>query len=131
MLFNGTFTIQNKETGKHRTFRVRTQKDTARFAPGKRIVALLNGPNNESDYQGFGFVGECSILVWFKKQGVGGKSAYDWYGEMLWELATNPSSNLHDRYTIQTEKRCLRCNRKLTHPDSLASGIGPECIKMM
>jgi hypothetical protein len=25
--------------------------------------------------------------------------------------------------------RCLRCSREITHPDSIGSGFGPECIK--
>jgi len=29
------------------------------------------------------------------------------------------------------EGRCGRCNRKLTVPESILNGIGPECIKMM
>ena len=31
---NGTITVSNPATGQHRTFRVRTQKPDARFAPG-------------------------------------------------------------------------------------------------
>lgn len=30
-------------------------------------------------------------------------------------------------YTILRESRCCRCNRKLTHPESIRLGIGPEC----
>ena len=62
--FNGIYTVTNKETGEHRTFAVRTQKEDAKFAPGERIVALLTGPNNEDDYTGFGFVTPAGIIVW-------------------------------------------------------------------
>lgn len=27
--------------------------------------------------------------------------------------------------------RCLRCSREITHPDSIGSGFGPECIKIV
>ncbi len=27
--------------------------------------------------------------------------------------------------------QCMRCGRELTRPDSVAKGIGPECIKMI
>jgi hypothetical protein len=34
-------------------------------------------------------------------------------------------------YTVQLSKRCLRCNRTLTTPESLERGIGPECANIM
>lgn len=39
-LFNGFYTIRNRQTGEHRTFRIATQAEDARFAPGERIVSL-------------------------------------------------------------------------------------------
>jgi hypothetical protein len=45
-VFNGTYTITSP-TGEHRTFRIKTQKDDARFAPGKRTIALLTGSDND------------------------------------------------------------------------------------
>ena len=69
-ILNGTFTMTNRESGEHRTFQIRTQPDDAKFAPGKRVIALLRGPDNESDYQPFGFVSEDgTIYVWRSKQG--------------------------------------------------------------
>jgi len=130
-MFNGTFTIQNKTTGEHRTFRIKTQKDDARFAPSKRIVSLLTGPDNTSDYKGFGFVDDNGIYVWTKNKGVNEKSKYEWYAIMLWQLANNPESRWHEKYSISIEKRCLRCNRVLTHPESLLIGIGPECASKL
>ena len=127
--FNGSFTIRNRETNEHRTFRVKTQKADAKFAPKSRVVSLLNGPDNTSDYQGFGFVNDNGISVWRKYQGQNQRSAYEWYAEMLWELATDPSSRFHEKYDLMVEKSCIRCNRKLTHPTSLDTGIGPECFK--
>ena len=32
-------------------------------------------------------------------------------------------------FEIMHEGRCCRCNRTLTHPDSIKTGIGPECAK--
>ena len=135
LTFNGSYTIQNKESGEHRTFRVKTQKQDANFAPGERIVALLSGPNNESDYRGFGFVKENGIIVWTKhrypKLKNSNMSAFEFYAFLLWQLTTNPDSEWHHRYSIQLEKHCIRCNRKLTHPESIETGIGPECAKMI
>jgi hypothetical protein len=46
-LFNGRYTIQSKQTGEHRTFWVKTQAADAKFAPGRRVVSLLTGSQND------------------------------------------------------------------------------------
>ena len=68
-LHNGPYTIESQQTGDHRTFLIRTQRPDANFAPGERTIALLRGPDNEADYQGFGFVTDHGIRVWASKRG--------------------------------------------------------------
>jgi hypothetical protein len=117
---NGMVTIENPKTGQHRTFSIKTQPKDARFSAGKRIVALLNGPDNESSYYGFGFVVDGRVVVWSKKRG--GK--FDVYADML---------NRFEAWTKNTgvnflfETTCRVCNRKLTTPESIINGIGPVC----
>jgi hypothetical protein len=125
-VFNGTITIENRESHEHRTFRVRTQPEESKFAPGQRIIALLTGPDNRYDYQPFAFVNEKGIFVWRQHRGRDNRSAYDWYAEMIWELS-NPESTWHEKYKIHIAGRCVVCNRKLTTPESISRGIGPIC----
>jgi len=131
MIFNGSYTIKNERTGEHRTFLVKTQKEDARFAAGERVAALLTGPNNESDYQGFAFVKGDGVVVWKKKRGDRqNPTSFDWFADMLNVKVLGQLSRFgksYEEYSCQCEKRCLRCNRKLTHPESLLSGFGPEC----
>lgn len=126
---NGKFTIQNRTTGEHRTFRVKTQKSDASFAPGKRIVSLLTGTDNENSYTGFAFLEVDGPVVWTKRRGVHGtKSAYEYYADMLWTLVVDGGfSPYADRYTLQVETVCRVCNRTLTEPESIRTGIGPIC----
>lgn len=126
---NGTFTVQNKLTGEHRTFRVWRQDDDATFAPGKRILSLLTGANNVEDYTGFAFVDDKGINVWRSKRGEDGKrSVWEGYAVMLGAiLAGVPATFDVSRYSVQCSTRCRRCNRELTTPESIASGIGPIC----
>jgi hypothetical protein len=128
-IHNGSYTIENSATGEHRTFRIRTQPADSRFAPGERVVALLVGPDNSHDFQGFGFVKPDGITVFRSKRGDGKKSAHEVYAAMLWSLARlGEGSPWHKRgYRILASRTCLRCNRKLTTPDSIKMGIGPEC----
>ena len=120
---NGTITIQNPATGNHRTFRVRTQPADAKFAPGERIVSLLTGSDNESDYTGFGFVADDGrIRVWTSKRAADG-GVFVKFADML----TRPDhyESLGCRYLWS--ERCRKCNRRLTTPESVAAGIGPKC----
>lgn len=145
-MFNGLYTIRNIRTGEHRTFAVRTQKEDARFAPGKRVIGLLSGPDNDHDYVGFGFVSEDNagndrVWIWRKKQ-VGD---FLHYAKMVEEAARVLGRSFDaevesgaatfdyglETYEVQASKRCYRCNRTLTTPESLRRGVGPECAQIL
>ena len=130
---NGIVTIKNPATGGHRTFRIRTQPDDARFMPGRRLVSLLIGENNETDYQSFGVVDHddalagdsgdrCGIWIWRKHRDNG--SPFPVYAEMLWNL-----DKWKEKAGIEVlfASRCRKCNRTLTDPMSIELGIGPKC----
>lgn len=128
-IFNGTYSISSP-TGEHRTFDISTQPENAEFAPGKRIIALLTGPNNNADYKSFGFVTDNGINVYKKLRGTDEPSHFDWYAHLVWKLATTNDSRWHKLgYKLMVEGTCLKCNRKLTTPESLKIGLGPICAK--
>ncbi len=128
-ILNGTYTMTSPKGG-HRTFSIKTQPTDSKFQPGARILALLTGPDNHDDYTGFAFVNDEGIRVWQSKRGQGDeRSAYDWYAIMLWSLATRGAESRWNKkgYELLVEGRCLICNRKLTEPESIRTGIGPTC----
>jgi hypothetical protein len=128
-VLNGTYTMTSPKGG-HRTFSIKTQPADSKFAPGKRILALLTGPDNEANYTSFAFVTDQGITVWRSKRGKGREhSAYDWYATMLWSLARRGAESQWNAkgYELLVEGRCLRCNRKLTDPVSISTGLGPIC----
>jgi hypothetical protein len=125
-IFNGKYSIASPK-GDHRTFDIRTAKKGT--LKGQRIVSLLIGPDNTNDYQGFGFVSEGGIKVWSKFRGQGTPSNHEKFAELLWSLATEGTASPYYvmGYRLLSEGKCIRCNRTLTHPDSIETGIGPEC----
>ena len=133
ILWNGKVTLRNRETGEHRTFQIRTQADDAKFAPGKRIVALLTGPNNEEDYTPFAFCFENGVVCWGKKRAENGQpwTPFQWYADMLNVLLVSDYQSrkgmTYEKYDVLFEKRCRVCNRTLTTPESVETGIGPVC----
>ena len=127
---NGRYTIQNKETREHRTFRIRTIPANSNWCPGKRVVDLLTGSDNEHDYRGFAFIDDRRISVWRKyiTRTNGHRTAYEYYAGMLWSLATEgEQSRWAAKYRLLVRAKCLRCNRTLTDPVSITIGVGPVC----
>lgn len=118
---DGTFTLVNKKTGTHRTFSIRTNGPDDRI-PNKRVLALLTGPNNESDYTPFAFIDEGKVRPWQKYW----DTKYEELGKFVYALSKAPNSNVDILFVA----RCSRCFRKLTTPDSILRGKGPECEKM-
>lgn len=138
---NGKFTITN-DKGEHRTFSIKTQSKDAKFAPGQRVLALLSGADNDADYRGFAFVDDThGVSVWRSKCGApGNPSIYEWYAELFGQVfkaaavegrdLTDPELSFAYKghgYRVLVSKRCCVCNRTLTTPESIRSGIGPVC----
>lgn len=110
----GIYTIEHAKG--HTTFRIRIQETTSNFAPGQTVIAMLTGPDNESDYTSFGFLrdGRLHPFKSFRSN------------EGLLELANDFLRN-PDADNVKASKRCARCHRLLTTPESVAAGFGPEC----
>ena len=118
---NGVITVNNPATGAHRTFRIKTQKPDAKFMPGTRIVSLLTGSDNCNDYTSFGFIGDDGrIIVWRKHQG----TQFDRFARMLMNAKDEAA---RFGLVFQWAAKCRKCNRELTCPKSLASGLGATC----
>lgn len=124
VIYNGTFTITGPRG--RRTFKVSTVQDGP--LEGKRILSVLNGPDNYADYLGVAFIaedydGNSHVRVWSKHRGT------------QWEILAKSfytilSQNL-DGYEVTESSTCRRCNRKLTVPTSIHSGYGPECANKL
>lgn len=116
-------TLVSPRTGDHRTFKISTvhHGDLA----GKRIVSLLVGPD---DYQGFGFIIDGRVMVWRRcRSDYGGPSMFEKYADLLNRASHWAAKGV--QYMISL--KCRRCSRDLTHPSSLADGLGPICREKM
>lgn len=51
---------------------------------------------------------------------------FNWIHKVL-----RTEKNIKEGYGAIHIGKCCRCGRKLTHQDSIETGIGPECIKKM
>lgn len=122
MRFNGKYTIAGPRG--HEVFRVKTQAADSRFFPGRRIVQVADSAA-VFGWATFGVIEDDGTIRVFKSKQDG---PYRAYGALLVQLDHVGEVQLpKGRYTLQLEKACVRCNRTLTHPESVESGVGPEC----
>lgn len=147
--FNGTFTVESP-SGEHRTFRIRTREmGHGTDRKPMRVISMLIGPQNTSDFEGFGFVVPSgrtwSIVIWKAWRGdnprgtfSAGRYAHDprnsphqAMAATICDLSMGDASVLRARgFRVLASTTCRRCNRDLTTPESIESGIGPVCAEM-
>lgn len=120
------FTLVSKRTGARYTFRVHASKDTSRAKVW--FVSLLTGSNNEGDYTYLGILASREFRLTAKSR-MDLKSppvaAIKWLVAMLVRGVEPQDAE------IWHEGHCGRCGRLLTVPDSITTGYGPECAKIV
>jgi hypothetical protein len=144
-LQNGTYTVSHPDRA-HFTVEVRTALKGG--LAGKRIIALLVGSDNTADYMGVAFwdddaEGKGKANVWRKHRGDGSRGVVDGYAwseafsiverklTMMLDLALRGDEGFWhaEGYELLRAGACVRCNRKLTTPESIELGIGPVCAR--
>jgi len=123
-IFNGTVTLINKETATYCTLKIHTVRQGK--LKGKRIVSRLVGPDNVNSYKGFGFVVGDMIMVWRKQHNEKNAKLASILQSLMVE---GEKSRFADKVDMKLSKKCMRCNRELTTPESIEMGIGPICME--
>jgi hypothetical protein len=135
---NATLTIVGKSS--RYTYNVKKAEDREERDPrrpeGVYFVSLLSGADNNNDYRYLGII-EVDARAFspytFRrtaKSKIAANApshvAFAWLFHKLFE-----KNYLPDTVEVWHEGRCGRCNRKLTVPESIEAGIGPECASRM
>lgn len=129
---SATFTVVSTATGKRYTFKVKRPDDFNEQRP-IWFVSVLRGPDNEDDYTYIGNIRSRNGLYEYERGNKCSPGHYHTSDLFLWfwrHVQLNPDQLGLGGLGIEIwhEGRCGRCNRKLTVPESVASGFGPECI---
>lgn len=118
----------------HYTYRVKFKKGSGNFNDAF-FIQLLTGPENTSDYTYLGMLDDATGNIKLTRKSAYGEDsmvvkllrralARVWKGEQT-ELEVHG-------FKLHHEGRCGRCGRLLTVPESIETGIGPECrLKML
>jgi Family of unknown function (DUF6011) len=126
---NATFTLKSKASGAHFTFRVRApQLKEGERDNGFRFVSAMTGSDNESSFSYFGYIKAGGLFCF---GGAKAKVGYETASvkAFMWAWQKLAQDAMPESLEVWHEGRCGRCARKLTHPSSLASGFGPECVQ--
>jgi hypothetical protein len=129
MAGNCTFTVVSHKTGRSFTYKIQSAKadnadhwttnhqDRTRF-----WVSLLTGPDNSSDF---------TYLCWIDARRwppiIAAKNHRDQHVKNFKWVYFRILAGDYSKFDFLPSSQCGRCGRKLTTPDSITSGFGPEC----
>jgi hypothetical protein len=114
-------TLVSTKTGTRFTYQIKRGKgDTA-----PHFISLLSGPDNTSDYRYMATIFSGKDLRWTRKSTVNSDTpsgkAFAWaWGKLIQGVMPAGLEVWH-------EGRCGKCGRRLTVPESILTGLGPEC----
>lgn len=119
------FTVRNARSGNRFTYKVEEKEPAAGKPVDAWYVKALTGPDNGGDYRYIGLLTADRGFIHTAGSKVGSGTpcflAFAW----LWRHV----NALPDYVEVWHEGRCGRCGRRLTVPESVARGLGPECAE--
>lgn len=124
------FTCTNGK-GSWYTYRVIRKEASERYPRPAYFVGLLTGPDNTKHYSRLGMInpdtGSVRLVTGTKlREDSTAVAVLRWALKLIWTGGKFPEG-----YDVHHEGYCGRCGRLLTVPESVQSGIGPECAKIM
>lgn len=147
-----TATVKSKKTGNHLTYRLRYAKRHPSDVSRSRtfMVDVLTGPDNATSYTFLGavvFVDSYADRPAFIEVMVGERTTRPAGGGRAGDTPDSPikadapsartlvwlfsalagGRDVGEQAEVWHDGTCSRCGRALTHPESLALGLGPEC----
>ena len=138
---NCTLTIKSVKTGTRFTFKIKKGDAKVNHTTGKvfdpiYFVNLLAGPDNTRDYSPLGCLRGHEVPTfgtgrWCRvPESAQSFVAFKWLYSLVSRHAADPNPHaLPEGLEVWHEGKCGRCGRKLTVPESIAMGIGPECMQ--
>lgn len=123
---NAIVTLESENTNNHFTYKIKKSKTDDNLF----FVNLLHGPDNENDYS---YVG-CYYL---DRNNFVPRKQWKTIPINFWPASLRAINFFFDRLDnippklhVYHEGRCGRCGRRLTTPESIKRGLGPECCKL-
>lgn len=113
----------------HYTYRVSLKKAKGNYGD-TFFVSCLTGPDNNSNYSYLGILNPQTGAV---RTTANSKFRPDSFTvkliqRVMYRLWTNEAQKIAEAgFDLHHEGKCGRCGRRLTVPESIETGLGPEC----
>jgi hypothetical protein len=126
---NARLTLSSLKSGARFTYRIRPSDD------GKiHFVHLLTGADNENDFAYLGIIryrmdAGPSFMVTAKSRISPDAPSAKAFAYFVREVICQ--TRLPAQLEVRHENHCGRCGRALTVPESIDSGLGPDCREQM
>ena len=125
------FTIHNN-SGEHFTYKINKAKydiSGRKVDNGPYFASLMTGPDNNYSYSYMGMFNPNNYSIRPTRNSKVDVEAKSWK-VLVWGISMIfHQKEIPEGYGIKHEGKCCRCGRRLTTPESIENGIGPECIK--
>ncbi len=131
---NATITIRSQKTETRFTFRIRTPAEK-KHGSNIWFVSTLTGSDNNNTYQYIGQIRDTLLYDHGRRSRITADApsakAFQWFWNMVegGHSEYDRAVRLFEQLEVWHEGRCGRCGRKLTVPESIESGFGPDCIQ--
>ena len=123
---NATITLESENTGKHFTYKIAQCDDNDNLY----FIKLLCNCDNDADYTYIGCYYKDSNYLHLKEPYRGRDEMYLPPSIRAIRFFFKNIDKIPPKLHVYHEGRCGRCGRKLTTPESIKSGFGPECMKL-
>lgn len=130
---NATLTLLSRASGTRFTYRIRVKRGQSP-ADTPLFVGVLTGPENESHYDFLGTIfpdGRTTVPPY--RHGMRSRISREAPSAkaFAWFWRATEAGHVPESVEVWHEGKCGRCGRKLTVPESIEAGIGPECAQLM
>lgn len=127
---NATLTLVPTSTGARYTYKIRASEDGE-----LHFVSVMFGPDNDGDFVYMGIIAPDQYrggAVGYRQTKNSKVTREDKrHLGFAWFWGSVQRGELPHCVEVWHEGACGRCGRKLTVPASIASGFGPECVKLV
>lgn len=120
---NATITLESGTTGKHFTYKITRCKNDDNLY----FIKSLRGPDNSNDYTYIGCY-YADNKYFHPDNKYKGIETFGWPKSLqAINFLFKRLDNIPDKLHVYHEGKCCVCGRKLTTPESIEKGVGPEC----
>lgn len=120
-------TLVSLKSGNRYTFKVELADKRNPTDTDTWFVSLLMGPDNWANYKYIGMIKDNQFRWTGKSKVSKDAPSVVGFGFVFNSLQANTMCG----FEVWHEGKCGRCGKKLTVPESIATGFGPDCAEMM